>query len=80
VIAHHDRHDRIIILPSRDTPLPRGRQEVGFARPMTGRSGQKPAEELEVNRLDQVVFEARGARPLSVFFQSPARERQQCWP
>src|SRR5208283_48809 len=68
VIAHHDRHDRIIILPSRDTLRPRGRQEVGFVRPMTGRSGQKPAKELEVNRLDQVVFEARGARPLSVFW------------
>ena len=37
-------------------------------RPMTGRSGQKPAKELEVNRLDQVVFEARGARPLSIFW------------
>ena len=44
---------------------------------MTGRSGQQLAEQLQVNRLDQVVIEARGARRLPVFILSSARERQQ---
>lgn len=75
--AHRDGRDRIIILPARDTLLARDRQEAGSARPMTGRSGQQLAEQRDVNRLDQVVIEARGARPLPVFFLSPARERHQ---
>src|SRR5208283_472889 len=77
VSAHRDGRDRIIILPARDTLLARDRQEAGSARPMTGRSGQQLAEQRDVNRLDQVVIEARGARPLPVFFLSPARERHQ---
>ncbi len=60
-----------------DTLLPRDRQEAGCARPMIGRKRQQLAEDLEVNRLDQVVIAARGARPLPVLFLSPARERHQ---